>query len=427
MTLVLSVVLSLVSQAQDEMVIKMNNNTTRRINVNEIREIKFLQSDELLCPIAEAIDLGLPSGTLWASWNIGASAPEECGNYYAWGELEEKDCYDWNTYIQCYGTSYTCNDIGEDISETNYDVAHVKWGGLWQMPTIEQIEELIENCTRTWTQQNGVSGTLVTGPSGNSIFLPAIGLRYQNYLFNEEDGYYFSASKFANYDGSAGILFISSYRWDWGGYDRCIGLPVRAVINPNKEPQANPDCPIAEAIDLGLPSGTKWASWNIGASTPEEYGDYFAWGETDSKENYNWGTYNHSDGYSNDCYNLGDDIAGTKYDVAHVKWGGLWRMPTIEQIKELIDKCKITWTSQNGVPGALLKGPNKATIFLPATGWYWASEITSVGSIGQYWSSSLDQAHRDFAEAGTFDMDSQHFFNGGGYRCCGVAVRPVCP
>ena len=87
----------------------------------------------------EAIDLGLPSGTKWASCNVGATKPEEYGGYYSWGETEEKETYDWSTYIHCDGSSSTCHDLGSDISGTEYDVAHVKWGGKWCMPTLDDI------------------------------------------------------------------------------------------------------------------------------------------------------------------------------------------------------------------------------------------------------------------------------------------------
>lgn len=124
-----------------------------------------------------AIDLGLPSGTKWACCNVESSSPEGYGGYYAWGETEEKSDYDRYTY-KYYNdiTGYIIN-IGSNISGTQYDVAHVKWGGSWRMPTKDEIEELVNNCTWKWTTYNGVNGQLVTAPNGNSIFLPAAGNR----------------------------------------------------------------------------------------------------------------------------------------------------------------------------------------------------------------------------------------------------------
>ena len=143
----------------------------------------------------EYVDLGLPSGTLWATCNIGASKPEEYGCYYAWGEIEEKDYYNWSTYQHSDGTPSSLHNIGNDIAGTQYDVAHVKWGGSWTIPSIDQIKELISNCTWKWITQNGVNGTLVIGPNGLSIFFPAAGVRWiDGSRFEDEYGYYWSSS-----------------------------------------------------------------------------------------------------------------------------------------------------------------------------------------------------------------------------------------
>lgn len=192
-------------------------------------------------PVAEAIDLGLPSGIKWASWNVGASNPEGYGGYYAWGETELKDYYDWSTYIHCDGSQETCHYIGDDIAGTEYDVAHVKWGGLWRTPTSEQLEELIENCTIEWTQQNGVNGFRATGPNGNSIFLPAAGYRWYylldyDYLYEGSNGLFWSSSGLYwsssydpdNEDFAFGFVFNSDY-WDWYYLSRYYGRSVRAV------------------------------------------------------------------------------------------------------------------------------------------------------------------------------------------------------
>jgi len=181
-------------------------------------------------PVAKAIDLGLPSGTKWASWNVGASKPEEYGGYYAWGETEEKDYYDWSTYIYYDGSSSTCHHIGDDIAGTEYDVAHVKWGGSWRMPTRAQQDELQKNCTREWTQQNSVNGIRVTGPNGNSIFLPAAGYRWRGNLSREGSyGYYWSSSLYPNDEYGADALYFDSDYWDWNYKYRYNGRSVRAV------------------------------------------------------------------------------------------------------------------------------------------------------------------------------------------------------
>ena len=102
-----------------------------------------------------------------------------------------------------------------------------------------------------------------------------------------------------------------------------------------------PDKKHPHVIDLG--EAGKWACCNVGASIPEEFGGYYAWGETEEKEYYDWSTYKHCDGSNKTCHNIGDDIAGTKYDVAHVKWGGSWKMPSLERIELLLNKCESKW------------------------------------------------------------------------------------
>lgn len=156
------------------------------------------------------------------------------------------------------------------------------------------------------------------------------------------------------------------------------------------------------AVDLGLPSGTKWANMNVGASSAEDYGDYYAWGETESKSNYSWSTYmvtSSSDtGTSNDpIYVAGfADIAGSQFDVATAKWGGLWKMPTSTQFDELLSNCTWTWTTQNGVNGYKVEGSNGNSIFLPATGSCSGSSLNNVGSFGQYWSTRRKRAYYVF-------------------------------
>ena len=144
-----------------------------------------------------------------------------------------------------------------------------------------------------------------------------------------------------------------------------------------------------QAINLGLPSGTRWASCNIGSSKPEEHGDHFAWAELKVKDNYDWDTYVHYDSKKNGYSNLGSCISGSKYDAAHEIWGDKWRMPTLEQIKELLDCCIFEWTALNGVNGGKFTGPNGNSIFLPAAGYRFSNDMEEVGEGGAYWSGAL--------------------------------------
>ena len=371
------------------------------------------------------IDLGLPSGVLWSCCNVGASAPEGNGGYYAWGETEEKEVYNDSTYLYCDGSWETCYHIGDDIAGTEYDVAHVKWGSSWKMPSLGQIKELIDNCTRTWTTLNGVIGTLVTGPNGATIFLPASGYRWDDYHYPEGmNGYYWSSTFDTGKDSyeTAYIIQFGDGGWDWRPDLRLAGHSVRAVITP--EPP-KPDCPVAEAIDLGLPSGTKWASWNVGASSSEEYGGYYAWGETEEKDYYDWSTYTHCDGSLETCHYIGDDIAGTEYDVAHVKWGGSWRLPSSEQIQELLAHSTRTWTKQNGIYGTLVTGWNGNSIFLPAAGKHVQDGLDAEGRSGIYWSSSLSP-YQGY-EASDLTFYSDYWRSNIDPRYMGFAVRAICP
>ena len=280
----------------------------------------------------------------------------------------------------------------------------------------------MDNCTRTRTQQNGVNGTLVTGPNGNTIFLPAAGHHiFDDLVRGGSYGHYWSSSLSLGESYVYGLYFDSS-EWFGGNYERYYGFSVRAVITPEKSQDT---CPVAEAIDLGLPSGTKWASWNVGASAPEEYGGYYAWGETEEKDNYSEGMYKYYNSETNEYIHIGDDIAGTEYDVAHEKWGGSWRMPSLDQIQELLDICTQTWTQQNDVNGTLVTGPNGNSIFLPAAGYRWGDSLRYEGTNGHYWSSSLYPSYSLYAYSLFFG--SSYWDWGYSYRYYGQSVRAVCP
>ena len=189
-----------------------------------------------------------------------------------------------------------------------------------------------------------------------------------------------------------------------------------------------------EYVDLGLPSGLKWATCNIGASSPEEYGDYYAWGETETKNEYNWNTYKWCNGsettmtkYCTDSgYGTADDKTTLESDddVAHVKWGGSWRMPTYDEIMELRDNCTWSLATQNGVSGYKFIGKNGNSIFLPAAGYRSDTSLTGTGSNGYYLSSSLDSNNSDFAYY--LNSYSGYVVWNSDNRCYGFVVRPVC-
>ena len=186
--------------------------------------------DELLNPSTtgthkghEWVDLGL--SVKWATCNVGASTPGGYGNYYAWGETSTKSNYD---YDSCASKGKFLGDIGGDSSR---DAATVNWGGSWRMPTEAELQELVDNCTWTWTTQNGHKGYKVTGPNGNSIFLPAAGIRDGDTLYVDgEDGYYCSSSPDGSDTDRACRLFFDEGDRHVGWGDRECGRSVRPVL-----------------------------------------------------------------------------------------------------------------------------------------------------------------------------------------------------
>lgn len=167
-------------------------------------------------------------------------------------------------------------------------------------------------------------------------------------------------------------------------------------------------------VDLGL--SVKWATCNIGAAKPEEYGDYYAWGEVDNKTNY---TSTNSKTYRK---NIGNDISGNiNYDAAAVKWSSSWRLPTLAEMEELINGCTWTWTHVNGVYGRMGVGPNGNSIFFPAAGYCESMALYGEGEYGYYWCSTAantENSHIMFFDAGRNYTD---WF----YRYRGASIRPV--
>lgn len=181
--------------------------------------------------------------------------------------------------------------------------------------------------------------------------------------------------------------------------------------------------PKHEYVDLGL--SVKWATCNVGAENPEEYGDYFAWGETQAKENYTWETYVY--GLELTKYNKKDSVKIIELvdDIASINWGDAWRMPTKEEQEELLNECFWVWRKQNGVYGYTVTGKNGNFIFLPAAGYKNKAELYKEASFGLYWSSSLYETSAGSANIMHFDSKSKgQTINN---RYIGATIRPVCP
>lgn len=216
-------------------------------------------SDPVSDPVA--IDLGLTSGLKWASCNVGASAPEDYGDYFAWGDPEpyytaghsqDSPCSDWRDNKTGYNWASYKFELGNDyngpfskyVTNSSYgtvdnnteldpedDAAAVNWGGTWRMPTLADWQELLDECTWTWTTQSGVNGRLVTSnTNGNSIFLPAAGGRFNTYLYDAGSlGSFWSSSLNTDYPSYAYFVYFSSDDYFWASSDLYSGRSVRAV------------------------------------------------------------------------------------------------------------------------------------------------------------------------------------------------------
>jgi len=509
------------------------------------------------------VDLGITDDNgnpiYWATCNLGASSPEEYGNYYAWGETEQQasNTYDWSTYFDTTDGGSTFakynNNGGKTVLESADDAATANWGGNWRMPTYAELDKLRNNCTWTWTTQNCKNGYKVTGSNGNSIFLPAAGCRYYSSLNNDGSyGDYWSSSLSSSnsgYSGGACILFFRSGLVSSRGYSgrRYCGFSVRPVYSPNDvkatsislsnstlslqvggsastltasilpsnvsssnirwvssntniatvsdgvvTPVAAGSCYITaitmdgtnlnascyvrvksatlnanghEYVDLGITddSGNPiyWATCNLGASSPEEYGNYYAWGETKAygeedtsnatnysytsgqgsptytKTYYNWSTYKYCKGsydtqtkycnYSN--YGTVDNkiVLESADDAATANWGGSWRMPTDAELTKLRTKCTWTLTTQNGKDGYTVTGSNGNSIFLPFAGFRDDSSLGNDGSYGDYWSSSLLESN-PYNSWYAYELSIfWNYVDRDRYcRIVGFSVRPVC-
>ena len=229
---VIDIILGAVLDA--ETMLRADVNEDSSINISDVNEIINIILNPVEVEEHEWVDLGLPSGTLWATCNVGASSPEQYGDLFAWGETEPKDYYDWGTYKWSDGTEDSLTKYCEMVDNKNEldpedDAAFVNWGPSWRMPTLKQQLELLRKCTWQWTMRVDVNGLLVTGPNGNSIFLPAAG---DGFLGRHSDvgqsGSYWSreGSTLAN-----GIGFDSERVFGIFGV-RVFGMSVRAVYTP---------------------------------------------------------------------------------------------------------------------------------------------------------------------------------------------------
>ena len=265
--------------------------------------------------------------------------------------------------------------------------------------------------------------------SAGAVFLPAAGRRIGSDVYTvQKYGYYWSATEYNSDD--ADYLYSrsndASMYYTFRYYSNSVRL-VKDVASYNGH----------EYVDLGL--SVKWATCNVGATEPEEYGDYFAWGETELKDYYgSWFRYKWCNGSSTKLtkYNTKSSYGPVDNkttldlsdDAARANWGGSWRMPTDAELTELREQCTWTWTTQNGVYGYKVtskkSGYTNKSIFLPAAGYRDENSLSYAGITGEYWSSSLDTGNPYYACILHFLSD--HVTRGYENRYHGLPVRPVC-
>ncbi|MBQ2374643.1 MAG: hypothetical protein II299_06005 [Alistipes sp.] len=371
----------------------------------------------------EWVDLGLPSGTRWATCNVDATSPEQPGKLYAWGETATKTSY----------TAETCKLYNKDVADFSgdktYDLAALKWGDGWRMPTKKEFDELLHFCTWKYVQKGGRWGAEITSmKNNNSIFLPATGSK-EGTSHQEANGcgMYWTSTPYAD-KGSEGIheYHFGAALGEMGVAECFYGFAIRPITDydVNTEIPSSGEINGHKWVDLGLPSGLKWATCNIGSKAVDQDGDHYAWGEvipyTDNESKKNKLSGKES-----------GDIAGQEaYDAARALWGGTWRLPTEADFKELVENCTFEWTSIGRRSG--LKVTSKANgnyIFLPASGVFKQSSDSYGFSKNQnkyasYWTSTPERSSYHYG-AYALNCSSTNCIILSSDRFCGYSIRPV--
>ena len=420
------------------------------------------------------IDLGLPSGIKWATYNIGANHPCEPGLLFQWGRADGYAYGDENHQFIIHENSfapYTTTMSGKDYMYEEHlikedDTASINMGGRWRMPTNNEMQELLNNTTSSWViydvlhkgKHISMTGRLFVSKSDKSkkLFMPACGkwigyeidtgagIAPRRFVDKTIYGMYWSSHS-NNYHGTnAHTISISKYDQNYTSNDTTVnGCSVRGVfyaevLNENGIENGH------EWVDLGLPSGTKWATCNVGATTPCDPGLLFQWGRVDG---YRYGDENHQfinyDSYttlSGKTYIQGE-VLNPEDDAATVNMGGRWHMPTKEDIEELYNNTFVSWTTCDiehegehiPIPGRLfvsLKDRSKK-LFIPAGG-YRGSGAFDYGDIQDdypqcyLWTSNAYNSTSSYelqVDKKT-ELDYISIYSLGNY--CACSVRGVC-
>lgn len=249
-----------------------------------------------------------------------------------------------------------------------------------------------------------------------AVFLPSCGVYMGNNYNHETAGLYWTNTPDESDETKSHCLYVT---------ERYVNINYSGNRSTNRSVRLVHDTIVPEAVDLGL--SVKWATFNVGATSPEDYGDYFAWGETEPKETYSWATYRWCTSPSNMTkYNTtdGKTILDLDDDAAYVNWGDKWRMPSKEEVDELTQQCNWIWTTHNNVNGYKVTGPNGNSIFLPAAGYKGAGPTYPAGEDGLYWTSTLEKGHYSYLIVLHDDAPPTQA-GSSGTRCFGFTIRPV--
>lgn len=340
------------------------------------------------------VDLGLPSGNLWAECNLGASSPEAYGDYYAWGEVKPKQEYTKSNHkwykegAPSQGFTKYNNEDGKLTLEDEDDAVIQKLGNGWRTPTLADFRELTNQkyTTIEKTTLNGVAGYQITSKKNKkSIFIPCAGFKQdkpQTREISSSEEVAICMTNLRRIDDkvfNAWTFAFQNDRIGRYGKRRPDGISIRPVMGPGVPVPNN-------CVDLGLASGLLWAKCNMGTTEPTELGDYYAWAEISTKKKYSAETYKH---YKWADYKLkrikkynaedGKTVIDPDDDAARVNLGVGYRIPTQEDWKELLDECNwqaVTITLPEIMNPSQTKtiarwkvtGPSGNSIILPMTG-----------------------------------------------------------
>lgn len=420
------------------------------VNDNSSSDSDTSDTDQNQATTFSFVDLGLESGTLWATTNLGATNPEENGYYISWGETTPKENYTEEFYAADLAS------LPDNVSATKYDPSFQMSNHEAAMPTDAQFKELVASCTWQWENLSGVDGFRVTGNNGNSIFIPAGGFfRGEKHMNNKIDCCYWSSTK---YSEDRAFSLAATYI-DFIGNDFLYPVDLiyeGRLIRPVKyqgPPVVDPDytmvisaggmeislyntdiesCSIeienipyttddAVGVDLGLPSGILWADRNIGASKEMDSGLYFSWGEVSQRDTHSEDSYLHYDNESKKYDCLGYSIASTEYDAATRIWGDHWVMPTINDVKELIEYTTHE-IIENGM-AVKLTGNNGNSIIIPLAGLSSNGSIEFAGQFGYYHTATSNQKDQWSTPSMVIDNIGPTTFTGS--KWVGQNIRPV--